>query len=156
MLQQGWGVLVTTDITKHATEKDTMYFTHGSPEPHVLMAAISFQNTDRIRVIEDTGTTELVQLVRSTIQSSWPHGLVPPTEEETYGNRRMPGELRLLGNPWAASGPDAMHARMLLAQLIDALDAVGWSIYTSVGVVTSSGRQESAADLDTWILKLSP
>lgn len=81
---------------------------------------------------------------------------MPPTEEETRGNGRMPGELRLLGNPWAASGPDAMYARMLLAQLIDALDVAGWSIYTSVGVVTSSGRQESATDLDTWILKLSP
>lgn len=147
---------MTTDITKHASAKDTMYFKRGSPEPHVLMAAMSFQNTDKIRVIEDTGTAELLQLVRSTIQSSWPHGLVAPTEEEARGYGWEAGEVRLLGNPWTASGPDAMYARLLLAHLIDALDDAGWSIYTSVTVVTPSGRPQSVADLDTWILKWSP
>jgi hypothetical protein len=112
---------------------------HRAPEPNVLVAAVSFNKKDTVRVLE--GNSELADVVRATIQKSWHRGL--QDEGSYYGAP----EFKMHGKPWMAEGTDTVYARLFLANLIQALDAAGWELYTSIGVVTQ------ISNLDTWVLK---
>lgn len=110
-----------------------------APEPNVLVAAVSFNKMDTVRVLE--GNSELAEVVRATIQKSWHRGL--QDEGSYYGAP----EFKMHGKPWMAAGTDTVDARVFLANLIQALNAAGWELYTSIGVVSK------ASNLDTWVFK---
>lgn len=110
-----------------------------APERNVLVAAVSFNKTDTVRVLD--GNSELADIVRATIQKSWHRGL--QDEGSYYGAP----EFKMHGKPWMAAGTDTVDARVFLANLIQALNAAGWELYTSIKV------NSKINNLDSWVLK---
>lgn len=155
MLQRGWVLVVATDVSRKEHTKDSLFFrSQPVPPQAAVTAAISFNMTDRVRVID--GTEELAQVVRSCIQNCWSRGL--------QGERIYNGvpEFKMHGRPWEPSGEGKMVTRMFVAQLIGALDGAGWEVYTSVDISYGTGGQSGEngrtpiRSMDSWVLRPKP
>jgi hypothetical protein len=149
LLQNGWVLKLSTDLSKYQLDKDTFYFKQAArPDPTVRMCAISFNEFDKIRVI--SGPPEVAQVVRSTILHLWYRGL--QRECFYYG---VP-EYKMLGEPWAATGSETMQVRMFVGHLIEALDCAGWEVYASVDISQGNTSDSIFGDSDSWILRSKP
>lgn len=74
LLQNGWVLKLSTDLSKYQLDKNTFYFKQAAlPDSTVRMCAISFNEFDKIRII--SGPPEVAKVVRSTIQNLWHRGL---------------------------------------------------------------------------------
>ena len=85
---------------------------------------ISLNRHDRLRLIGIPDS--LVSAVRDTIQSCWLRGI---QEESRYFKS---WEFKLRGNPWWASGEEAVDSRYLILKLIESLQVYGWSVVASI------------------------
>lgn len=81
---------------------------------------------------------ELIQLVRSGIERSWPYGI--DRERDYYGSR----EFRLQGCPWAApnsmgaaSSNRALVARAMMCYILKSIIDAGWHVYASADITSS-------------------
>lgn len=147
LLQSGWTLKLCTDVSKWTWDKDTFYFKQDAlPDPNVQVCAISFNMSDKIRVIN--GPQEVAQVVRLCVQNFWHRGL--QREGMYYGAP----DFKLNGNPWTPSGAETMQTRMFVGQLIEALDRAGWEVYASIDVIVGSAGSDSYVDdIDSWILR---
>lgn len=147
LLQAGWVLKVCTDLNKWMWDKDTFYFKQeAAPDPLVQVCAISFNMSDKIRVIG--GPTEVVNVVRRCVVDFWHRGL--QREQLYYGSP----EFKLHGSPWTPSGKETMQSRMFVGQMIEGLDRAGWEIYASIDISQGKGGGDSAIDdVDSWILR---
>lgn len=147
LLRAGWILKLSTDISKWTWDKDTFYFKQDAPpDPQVQVCAISFNETDKVRVIG--GPQEVANVVRSCVHNFWYRGL--QRECLYYGQP----EFKLLGNPWTAEGKETMQTRMFVGQLIEALDRGRWEVYASIDISRGKGGKKSHIDdLDSWILR---
>jgi hypothetical protein len=142
----GWVLAVTADISKRTTEKDTLIFRYQQPPPATCdWMSISFSLQDRIRLID--APEELIQYLVSClgrfIQRHKRHKL-----EGTY-------ELQIHGYPWRAPDNKIMESRLLLLQLLEGLDAKGWTVYASIDQKTGPTGDTSWSEPDTVSPRLS-
>lgn len=107
---------------------NTFFFEHtpnvvqGQPPPAHF--TISLNKHDSLRLI---GVPEsLISAVRDVIQSSWQRGI---QQEQRYFNS---WEFKLRGNPWWASGEEAVDSRYLVLKLMESMQAYGWMIIASI------------------------
>jgi len=140
LYDSGWVLAFATDISKKPEDKDTLIFRLQNPIPAPRSwAAISFSNTDKIRLID--APDELVQSVVSTYSDM---GVV-----QRHGPYFLEGayELKLRGRPWWSSGEETMTARRWLLILLAVLETHGYTCYASID--QKAGSAESG-DTDTW------
>ena len=125
LLQKQWKLYGNSNLKSAA---NTLFFEHdpnmplGQPSPPQF--TISLNTHDLIRVI--SAPESLVSAVRSTIQSFWLKGI---QKESRYAES---WEFKLKGNPWWASGDEAVESRFLILKLMETLQAYGWSPVTGI------------------------
>lgn len=106
--------------------------------------SIAFSNSDQIRFIDAPQSLVLTVVTLLTkqgrVQKHKPHD--------------VPGayEVKLHGYPWVASGGETMRTRMLLLELVQALDAEGWSVYASIDQKNGPGGDSHRTETDTWFV----
>ena len=107
---------------------NTFFFEHdpsialGQPCPPHFTISLNKYDTLRLIGIPDS----LTSAVRDVIQTNWPRGI---QEESRYS---LSWQFKLRGNPWWASGEEAVISRYLILKIIEAMQAYGWSIVTSI------------------------
>ncbi|KAF8974066.1 hypothetical protein BGZ46_009821 [Entomortierella lignicola] len=145
MAIHGWNIIQSTDVSKRESDKDTLYFESvvAPDAAQVEMFSMSFNWMDRIRLIEPP--THIVTVIRETIISSWTPGIC---QEQDYHESH---EFKLNGKPFWPNSEETITARIMLGQVLVALRAHGFKLYTSVDInVGKDGR-----DVETWILRRS-
>jgi len=98
---------------------DSLFFIHD-PEYRVSpsdFAILSLNKTDRLRLIN---CESLKEVIRGHVNASF--GV--QREENKYGSH----EFKLNGNPWHASGHEAIASRRLIAQISRSMLAYGWDL----------------------------
>lgn len=141
MAQFGWNLLQAADVSRKPDDKDTLFFEKGTPDPHVTLFAMSFNMSDRIRIID---APSFAPCVKDAIRSQWPNGI--QIESNYFGSI----EFKLWGNPWNADGSETVSVRMLLCQIIANIRAKGFKLYGSVDI---SIADDQRGDLESWIFR---
>lgn len=107
---------------------NTLFFEHnpnialGQPTPPHF--TISLNKHDTLRLISTPES--LISAVRDVIQTCWRKGI---QQESRYFES---WEFKLKGNPWWASGEEAVDSRYLILKLIESMQAYGWSVIASI------------------------
>ncbi|KAG4071636.1 hypothetical protein HA402_011790 [Bradysia odoriphaga] len=140
MAQFGWNLLQAADVSKKPDDKDTMFFEKGIPDPDANLFAMSFNMTDKIRIID---APEFADSVEHALQTQWPNFI--RSKEDYYGSI----EYKLTGNPWFADGDATVRSRMLLCQIIANIRAKGYKLYGSIDITVGV----KGADLESWIFR---
>ncbi|TPX68096.1 hypothetical protein SpCBS45565_g03388 [Spizellomyces sp. 'palustris'] len=146
MYHNGWTLGVVTDLSKKVSHKDSWYFGRATPSPQARFCSISFNKTDRLRLIE--APQDLVQAVLQCVHSVWRLGI-----QQQFGYDGS-YEIKLRGNPWRTTGTEMVAAQSLAMNLISTLGKCGWVVYASVEISSTHGPNgNSHGDLDSWVLK---
>ena len=125
LLLKQWNLYGNSNL-KSST--NTLFFEH---DPNIMPGQasvthfiISLNKYDTLRLI---GVPDnLISAIRDTIQRCWLRGI--QEELRYYGS----WQFKLCGNPWWASGEEAVDSRYLILKLIECLQAYGWSIIASI------------------------
>ncbi|CAF1273142.1 unnamed protein product [Didymodactylos carnosus] len=144
MAQYGWNLVQATDVSKKDGDKDTIFFELSKliPTSRPCLFSISFNRTDRIRVI-DPPSSDIVAAVKSAIKEDWHKGIAHETDY--HGSV----EFKLNGNPFWADGQEAVTIRVMLAQMLSNLRHMGYKLYGSVDI--SHGHD--GHDLESWVFR---
>lgn len=84
---------------------------------------------------------ESVASVRQAVRSYWPLGI----QEQHLGDGFQ--EIKFRGNPWFASGQDAVYSRRVVCQILAALFNDGWMMSISTDI------SKFQMDLDTMLFR---
>ncbi|KAJ3024211.1 hypothetical protein HKX48_004484 [Thoreauomyces humboldtii] len=143
LVNVGWELALTTDVSKSIYDKDTwiLRWTHVLPSPR-RFCSVSFNMSDRIRSID--APVEVTDAILRTIKTRWAGGL---QSQRLYEG--VP-EFKVYGRPWFTGGTETMATRLFIVSLIQAFETIGWRVYASIDI--SVGRGENVGDLDSWIL----
>ncbi|WWD17427.1 hypothetical protein CI109_101868 [Kwoniella shandongensis] len=136
----GWDIHMSCDLSKKSYDKDTI-FLHSVPPRQRYYFAISFNESDKIRIIDPPNDYVRDAFIRAV--HTWPAGIQQEREKE-------PGcyQLKLRGYPWFSSdGTQIVEARLLACTILSAMESVGFELVSSVDMSTAS---ENNRDLDTW------
>ena len=116
----GWVLAVTTYVSKSTRDRDVLVFRYQqSPPPPAAWMSISFSQSDRIRLID--APDELIQYLISRLN--------PVIQRNNRLEQEGAYELQIRGYPWSAL---LIVFRPLLLELLEALDANGWTVYASI------------------------
>ena len=142
LYRSGWIIHCSTDCSKKAFDKDTLFFRkQPSPPPESEWISISFNMADRMRLI---GADEV--LIAATKQLLQSMGLL---QDESWKDRKLQAkEFKIYGTPWIANGEETMTTRLLLLRLLEVLENHGWSLYASID--QSQAGQGNASETDSW------
>ena len=142
----GWIMTASTDISRKGYDKDTLIFRKQLvPPPAATWAAISFKQGDKLRFLgapQDL-ISSMSQLFRST-------GMLQSENAKTTAANYH--EFKLIGTPWYASGQDTMATRLLILQMVETMEANGWSLYASIDQNSgaSNSSNSSYSETDVW------
>jgi len=137
LLQEGWHLYASTDISLARNDKDTWIFELGPPKQNPMFS-ISLNESDKLRVIDCPEAT--IKVVKTIIESSWQKGLQHEKQLDSGSH-----EFKLKGNPWWGQGVESHFSRLFVVALLSGLKQAGWRLYAAVDI---SASQE---DKDTWI-----
>lgn len=73
MARAGWNLIHATDVSQKDDDKDTLFFELKTPDPDVEMFTVSFNKSDRIRVLD---APSMMLLVKQAIAAQWKYGYV--------------------------------------------------------------------------------
>lgn len=72
MANYGWNLIQAADVSKKQSDKDSLFFELGPvQDPQADLFSISFNRSDRIRVID---APHMVPYVKQAIQTQWKYG----------------------------------------------------------------------------------
>lgn len=72
MANYGWNLIQAADVSKKQSDKDSLFFELGPvQDPQADLFSISFNRSDRIRVID---APHMVPYVKQAIQAQWKYG----------------------------------------------------------------------------------
>ena len=125
LLLKQWNLYGNSNLKSNT---NTLFFEH---DPNIMLGQysvnhfiISLNKHDTLRLIGVPDNLNFA--IRDTIQTSWLRGI--QGESRYFGS----WEFKLRGNPWWASGEEAVDSRYLILKLIETLQAYGWSIIASI------------------------
>ena len=107
LAQNGWKLITGCDISKKKNDVDSLFFERTMPDLAASVFAISFNETDRIRIIG--AGAQLIAHFKQIVSAGWVNGI--------QGQRDYAGsfELKLRGNPWFASGFEVVDRNRFLS-----------------------------------------
>ncbi|KAF9393927.1 hypothetical protein CPC16_000701 [Podila verticillata] len=141
MANYGWNLIQAADVSKKQSDKDSLFFELGPvQDPQADLFSISFNRSDRIRVID---APHMVPYVQQAIQTQWKYGI---QMQQMYGGAH---EFKLSGNPFYSDWNEAVYARMLLSQILANLRSQGYKLYTSVDISIGT----DGMDLESWVFR---
>jgi len=141
----GWDLIMSTDISKKAMDKDTIVYRQGEiPSPCTFMA-ISFSEGDKLRLVRPPND------VINAVKASWGGSI----QKESWKLQNVAWEFKLAGMPWSSSGDESILVRVRLLTMLDALNLLGWNLHSSIDMTAGPGGlgKNAGADTDCWILK---
>ncbi|KAI9639662.1 uncharacterized protein MKK02DRAFT_39984 [Dioszegia hungarica] len=142
LLENGWHLSLSTDLSKKSMDKDTLIFKSG-PAVQRFIFPVSFNESDKIRLI-DPPHDRVKQAFDAAIRGAWPLGVQEAREKE-HGAYQM----KLKGNPWwTSSGDQINYSRMLACSILSAMESQGFELLGSVDMSMAGGENQS--ELDTW------
>lgn len=133
----GWQLEASTDIMKKVTDKDTLFFTCGPAPPPSSFFAVSFNEGDKMRLIE-AGEPEIIA-VRNV--------LGPWVQREEWKVPDVAYQFQIHGYPWRAQGCEIVSTRILVLNVLNAFAAAGWVFYASIDISSGQG------DTDSWFFR---
>eukprot|EP01063_Lacrimia_lanifica_P010384 TRINITY_DN1709_c0_g1_i1.p1 TRINITY_DN1709_c0_g1~~TRINITY_DN1709_c0_g1_i1.p1 ORF type:complete len:526 (+),score=66.01 TRINITY_DN1709_c0_g1_i1:63-1640(+) len=142
--QVGYTFYISADVSEKQIlgDSDTLIFRY---QPEVLKArglsewcSISMNMHDRLRLIDLPAET--LEHVTRRIQGTraWPRGV--SSVREYAGSR----EFKMNGNPWWATGDDAVYARAFVTAVLEAMGEDGWQ------VAATSALMRKDSDKSSW------
>lgn len=140
MASLGWNLIQSTDVSKREGDKDSLFFEKGMADPDARLFVISFNQRNRIRIID---APDLMPCIVDACSQFWTKGI----EEENEFNGYM--ELKLKGNPWYPMSEDAVKSKLVLCKVLANFRSLGYKLYASVDL--SYGTE--GTDLETWVLR---
>ncbi|KAG0332574.1 hypothetical protein BG004_001193 [Podila humilis] len=140
MARAGWNLIYSSNVSQKDADKDTLFFEFKTPDPAVEMFSVSFNKSDRIRVLD---APSMMLLVRQAVEQQWKFGI--QMERDYCGAL----EIKLQGNPFRTWGDEFVFSRMLLAQIIANFKGAGFQLYSSL--YSGVGKEEN--ELDCWIFR---
>lgn len=141
LFSQGWILHLSTDVSTKKLDKDSLIFRkQQTPPPASEWIAISFNQSDRLRLIGApqyllADVRVLIQQMRLLQAENW--------KDQSLGA----WEFKLHGYPWHATGEETMTTRLLLLRLLETLEGKGWSVYASIDQNTAG---ENTSETDSW------
>eukprot|EP01063_Lacrimia_lanifica_P010385 TRINITY_DN1709_c0_g1_i2.p1 TRINITY_DN1709_c0_g1~~TRINITY_DN1709_c0_g1_i2.p1 ORF type:complete len:525 (+),score=77.65 TRINITY_DN1709_c0_g1_i2:63-1637(+) len=140
--QVGYTFYISADVSKKHRDSDTLIFRY---QPEVLKArglselcSISMNMQDRLRLIDVPAKTQDHVTRRIHGTRAWPRGV--SSVREYAGSR----EFKMNGNPWWATGDDAVYARAFVTAVLEAMGEDGWQ------VAATSDLMRKESDKSTW------
>ncbi|KAF8941045.1 hypothetical protein EDD21DRAFT_330398 [Dissophora ornata] len=147
MAENGWNLIQAADVSKKQRDKDSLFFESVAQTTGVVdvgqvdMFSVSFNRTDRIRVID--APAYIPHHVKQAIQTKWRSGI---QQEQMYEGSI---EFKLRGNPFHPESLETVQSRMMLAQMLANLRSQGYKLYTSVDI--SIGTE--GMDVESWVFR---
>ncbi|KAL1413528.1 hypothetical protein Q8F55_001302 [Vanrija albida] len=144
---EGWGLVLSTGFQHSPHNNDTLFFREG-PRLERTFFVISFPRSDRIRIIDAPRHVE-DQFI--SVFRSWWSGV---QNREELG--RGVYEFQLKGKPFGQSAKDNIPIRLMMSELLEVLDGLGYEVFANVGMDygDSHSREERRnwTSVDTWFL----
>ncbi|EJD43710.1 hypothetical protein AURDEDRAFT_114519 [Auricularia subglabra TFB-10046 SS5] len=138
----GWQLLASTDVMKKPYDKDTLFFRSVSRPPPSSFFAISFNEGDKLRVIQ--GGEPEINAVKNILGQR--------IQREEWKVPNVAYQFKMHGFPWYADGAETVSIRIVLLNILDTLAAAGWEFHASVDL--SMGQNEGGSDsTDTWFFR---
>ncbi|XP_057290061.1 uncharacterized protein LOC130612728 isoform X2 [Hydractinia symbiolongicarpus] len=107
---------------------DTLFFRHDPTlQGEIEFLSVSLNRSDRLRFIHmpDGIVADLEEVVRQI----WYNGI-----QDIKDERPVCYELKLKGNPWCASGNEAITSRLLIVKLMEKLSSYGYFVITGLDI----------------------
>ncbi|CAF0781579.1 unnamed protein product [Rotaria sp. Silwood1] len=140
---QGWYLLMSTDVSKKKSDKDSLIFQLGIPPPSTSFFAVSLNEWDKLRLIG--APNELIRAAQQTIGKD-------EIQREEWIYSETAYQFKLIGYPWEADGDEAVTSRIKLLALLDCFTSFGWQLHASIDMsIGHEGR-----DTDTWFFRRKP
>lgn len=157
---RGWFLLTSTDVSKKQLDKDTLIFILGVPPPCTSFFAVSFNDYDKLRLIEVP--VELIEPVQQILGSD-------TIQKEDWKENGLYYQIKLYeynmivhfvfefcpcfffrrGSPWMPHGDETVSSRLILLSLLDCFSKLGWKLHASIDI--SQGHE--GRDTDSWFLR---
>lgn len=142
LFSSGWILHAATDVSKNIYDKDTLFFRkQQAPPPPSDWIAITFNMSDRLRLIG--ADPSMRQSVREMLER-----LRLLQQDMNWKDQSLGAwEFKINGYPWNASGEGTMITRFLLLNLLEVLEANGWSLYANID---HSEGSKDVGETDSW------
>ncbi|KAI1344815.1 hypothetical protein F5Y15DRAFT_363703 [Xylariaceae sp. FL0016] len=142
LFDAGWTLQVSADVSRKQRDTDTLLFRKQLASPQQCdWLCIAFSRGDRLRLID--APADLISAFAGMLRGRW----LQEDKGVCYSGAH---EFKLNGYPWAATGMDTMHARVLVLDMLGVMDAHGWTVYASVDQKAQPGGDNPTGDTDTW------
>lgn len=140
LFDAGWILSLSTDVSKHTKDKDTLIFRYQNPPPKPRdWISVAFSKRDRLRLMEApiAVTDAMHEGIRDQIQELVSHPLPNVWE------------AKLKGWPWFSRDAESvLNARRLLLRLFAILESHGFTVYASID--QKADRDKEKSETDTW------
>ncbi|KAI1260955.1 hypothetical protein F5Y18DRAFT_431743 [Xylariaceae sp. FL1019] len=139
LLSAGWILEASVDISRKRHDFDTLLFRQQELTPESYdWFCLSFNGRDFVTLVDPPQETESAFL--SMLEhKGWLH------RDNDYYDLGF----KLRGDPWTAKGQEEMRARLLVLDIMQFLEAFGWTVYASVAQ-PSEDRHTRGDSMDTW------
>ena len=141
--QKGWKLIAGCDISKKRFDVDSLFFEKTLPDPLAAVFAISFNKTDRIRIIG--GDPQLIAHFQHIITSGWPSGI--QAQRDYAGSL----ELKLKGVPWYATGYGVVEKNKFLVHILQSFKSLGYGLNASIDLTRYTS--DFVSEVDCWIFR---
>jgi hypothetical protein len=107
--------------------------------------AVSFNEGDRLRLVKAPND------VINAVKNVWGGNI----QRESWKLENVAWEFKLTGSPWWSNGDESLSVSILLLNMLDAMQALGWELHASVDITAGPGGlgKNAGADTDCWILR---
>lgn len=110
-------------------DKDTLIYRQSDiPSPCSFMG-ISFNEGDKLRLVK--APNEVINAVKNV----WGGNV----QSEKWKLEGTAWEFKLAGNPWWSNGDESIAVRVLLLNMLDALNGMGWNLHSSLDMTAGPG-----------------
>ncbi|XP_057289349.1 uncharacterized protein LOC130612077 [Hydractinia symbiolongicarpus] len=133
---------------------DTLFFRHDPTlQGEIEFLSVSLNRTDRLRFIHMPDG--IVAGLEEVVRQIWYNGI-----QDIKDERPVCYELKLKGNPWWASGNEAITSRLLIVKLMEKLSSYGYFVITGLDITRKTNDKslllfQRGAPLHTKFMCLS-
>jgi len=147
LYHSGWHLQMSTDISKKVHDKDTLFFRSGPlPSPASFFSA-SFNEGDKLRLIG--APPNVINSVKQVLAGA--------VQSEEWKAKDIAYQFKLHGYPWHSNGADTVVTRVLLMNILNALNSFGWEIHATIdmsqGHESSTQHSSGGGDTDSWFFR---
>jgi len=146
LYHSGWQLQMSTDISKKVRDKDSLFFRSGPLPSPASFFSISFNEGDKLRLIG--APPKVINSVKSVLGGT--------IQSEEWKSKDIAYQFKLHGYPWHANGGDTVITRVVLLNILNSLNSLGWEIHATIDMSqgpASSQSNSGGSDTDSWFFR---